>query len=615
MIGRGHIGDFGTCWENICKTKPGAFYGFEKESSRIVESDYSSLFDPIDDGEIFKKVKEVSRCFRDILDKSESPCRFWLSGGKDSRAIAGLISEASRFPELTFQTHGEKFAPDVMAATSVARELGVLGRYTTSRSSLTEPTIDLTSALARDLLSDCTGGSLADFRTIPDSDLLIFGGHESGYKTPPNRLDLEAYLDSRKYWPDNQQILDRDFYNQLFAKFRNGLGALLASAPKSRYPQLEALVYVIGTRVTGAHSNSHVSRSEIHPFLDGRMVRLLFGVSDEALQFQFIHYAMMRQSASIIEDLPFAADQWPVGAFEFARKAGVPFRRPPQNPYRFMDFFPTQKRFGGYSWRLDLIQKTKTFVRSYIHDNQGFFDFLDLGRLDFLLEADTSTLNISGIYFRLSLLKACFTHYFSQSGSILKFQEEGAIRETIGDLVGEFNVEASRSSVSLADAFKEKLDDYENAIAKIAERDRVESARVSRVVDRNVADAVFRTYKSSELDLAKELKDLGYHLLPGDGVRLACCSSTQRVRGYLLNCSKSVNTVLIAIKGRLKEDPLIGFSWSDVGGFWFRYVNESGAENPVDIVLDLGELSAEVWLVPWYCKEQIYYTDFQFTGV
>ncbi|NKB78580.1 hypothetical protein HED49_03355 [Ochrobactrum daejeonense] len=89
------------------------------------------------------------------------------------------------------------------------------------------------------------------------------------------------------------------------------LRELLADAPVSRYPQVEALIFLIATRLTGSQGNAHITRSEVHPFLDGRMLRLLMGVSDEALDNQIIHYAMMRHSPAPLETAAFAADRWP----------------------------------------------------------------------------------------------------------------------------------------------------------------------------------------------------------------------------------------------------------------------------------------------------------------
>jgi hypothetical protein len=159
MAGRAHIGDFGTYWDDIKKTRPGSVYRkISKNPLRETKANFGSLFAPIANGDIPHYVKDVSLEFKTILDSSSREARLWLSGGKDSRAILGLISGSSRFSSMSFQTHGEKFAPDAMSATRVAETIGVASRHSVVRSSMSSPSIDISSAIARDLLSDTSGG-------------------------------------------------------------------------------------------------------------------------------------------------------------------------------------------------------------------------------------------------------------------------------------------------------------------------------------------------------------------------------------------------------------------------------------------------------------------------
>lgn len=607
IVGRGHIGDFATYWEKIKKSRPGSLYSFSGSSSSEVKVKYEKLFEPIADNEIPHRIRDISVYFQDLLDSSKSPVRFWLSGGKDSRAIAGLVSGADRFKEITFQTHGEKFSPDVMAAAMVADKLGVYKNYSTARSSLTEPTIDLARAIANDLLSDCTGGSLADFRSIPNSNLLIFGGHESGYKAQPNNLNLMEYINSRNYWPDNQKILKNETYDHLFTSYKNDLKDLLQDAPKDRFSQLEALVYVIGTRVTGAHVNSHISRSEIHPFLDGRMARLLFGVSNEALKNQVIHYVMMRQNPSAIESLPFAADNWPVGTADFVKNIGLPFRATIQNAYVFRDYFPSQKNFGGYSWRLDLIQRTRSFVNSYIHDNKAYFDFIDIDRLDFLHRSDIHTLKISSIYFHLAVLKVCLIHYFNENRLILNFKNLNIISDHIQDIIGEAKMKNNEANI--ISVYKAKIDDYENAIALIAERDRAQDERVKKTTNNYIAHALASVISEDHSRLVSEMHNLRYFLLSNSGLHIPTEGKKINIQGYVLNLSKTPNTLLISVKNRSINFSLIDFNWSESGNFWFKYVAPVIAGHIINIEIDLGPFGGEIWLLPWHCKEPIFFSD------
>ncbi|KAB2708336.1 hypothetical protein [Brucella intermedia] len=471
IVGRGHGGDFNTYWEGIKRTHQGSVYYIDGGHLKENSARFTNLFDPIETRDIPAHITQLADQFGSVLTNTTRDARLWLSGGKDSRAIAGLLSNHPRFRELTFSTHGEKFSPDIMAATKVAEMLGITDNYSTMRQGIAQPSVDIAASIANDLVSDAAGSSLADFRSIAKSDLLIFGGHENGFKTKPNTLELEAYLKSRRYWADSQGVLTKDAYANINGWYVSRLRELLVDAPVSRYPQVEALVFLIGTRLTGSQGNAHVSRSEVHPFLDGRMLRLLMGVSEEALDNQMIHYAMMRHSYAPLEVAAFAADKWPERTQELARSIGIPFRGEPIAPYDFKPYFPSQKVFGGYSWRLDLIERTKPFIWEYLNDNRDFFDFLDLKKVNTLAERPLGDLRISDIYYHLGLLKACLLHHFSDDDALFNFEKRSEVAERISQLFDASKTKATTQNEEL-DAYKKKLDDYETCIATMVENER-----------------------------------------------------------------------------------------------------------------------------------------------
>lgn len=122
MLGRSHIGDYGTYWQNIKKTRPGSTYIGNYNRNDLVEkkATYAGLYTPIPDKDIPSHINELSEYFSSILDNSEQESRLWLSGGKDSRAIAGLISSSNNFHKMTFHTFGENYSPDVMSSIKLA---------------------------------------------------------------------------------------------------------------------------------------------------------------------------------------------------------------------------------------------------------------------------------------------------------------------------------------------------------------------------------------------------------------------------------------------------------------------------------------------------------------
>ncbi|KAB2676755.1 hypothetical protein F9K85_09680 [Brucella tritici] len=471
IVGRSHGGDFNTYWEGIKRTHQGSVYFVDGNTLHEHEASFSNLFDPIETPDIPSYIARLADEFGTVLTNNTRDARLWLSGGKDSRAIAGLLSRHPRFAELSFSTHGEKFSPDIMAATKVAELLGVSKNYSTMRQGLAQPSVDIASSIANDLVSDPAGTSLADFRSISRSDLLIFGGHENGYKTKPNSLPLDEYLKSRRYWPDTKSVLNPEAYSEINGWYLSKLQKLLADAPVSRYPQVEALIFLIGTRLTGSQGVAHITRSEVHPFLDGRMLRLLMGVSDEALENQIIHYSMMRHSSSHLEVAAFAADKWPDRTMEIAKSMGTPFRGEPIAAYDFKPYFPSQKVFGGYSWRLDLIERTKDFVWNYVNDNSSFFDFVNLEKERVLADRPVEGLVISDIYYHLGLLKACLLHYFSKDDLLFNFEKRPQIAKEISALFDASKTRGTTQNEEI-EGYKKKLDDAEACIATMVENER-----------------------------------------------------------------------------------------------------------------------------------------------
>ncbi|NKB78581.1 hypothetical protein HED49_03360 [Ochrobactrum daejeonense] len=125
IVGRSHGGDFNTYWEGIKRTHQGSVYFVDGGHLHENGASFSNLFDPIETADIPSHISRLADEFGTVLTNNTRDARLWLSGGKDSRAIAGLLSKHPRFADLSFSTHGEKFSPDIMAATKVAEMLGV----------------------------------------------------------------------------------------------------------------------------------------------------------------------------------------------------------------------------------------------------------------------------------------------------------------------------------------------------------------------------------------------------------------------------------------------------------------------------------------------------------
>lgn len=611
-IGRAHIGDFGTYWDDIKKTIPGCTYIASEQSLFQYKLSYASLYHSISNNEISDYIEDIADSFCNIIDSSDRGLRFWLSGGKDSRAIVGLLSKAKRFKDISFSTFGEKFQPDVMSAQLLAKELNISHRHIIHPSSMSMPTVNIAKEISFDLLTDSVGSSLADFRKVTFSDMLIIGGHENGFKALGNKLDLPEYIHNRRYWADNLGTLNSDMFDDINGWYQKTLKEVLEGCPKSRYPQIDAILFRNGTYLSGAQINSHISRSEIHPFLDGRMMKLLLGVSDEALNNQLIHYIMMRKSDAILEKIPFANDRWPLNTQQIAHSIGLPFRAEPDIPYLFQSYFPSSKVFGGYSWRLELIERTRHFVLQYLYDNREFFDFVNFKRIQELSERNLQSLNITSIYYHLSLLKVCLIHYFNNEDVLFNFSKREMVESKISTL---FNASEIRYSDNpdkqVIEAYKTKLNNYETAIAEVAERDRKSTTILQEKINAGIAVKLLDLFANNEEMLKLELPKLGFNILNKTGIYIGKIYKDipSQVNGYMLSCLNEKNKVLIALKGLSQFSPIEGFSWSERGKFWFKYVNTSLSSLEFNIQIPALENDCEVHIVPWYPQSDIYISN------
>ncbi len=332
------------------------------------------------------------------------------------------------------------------------------------------------------------------------------------------------------------------------------------------------------------------------------MVRLLLGVSDDALKNQLIHYVMMRQSERPIETTPFAADSWPEGTEQLAKSIGLPFRGAPQSPYKFQPYFPTQKVFGGYSWRLDLIRRTKEFVSSYIADNYGFFDFIDRERLIELASRDESSLKITDFYYHLSLLKMCLVHNFGSGIDLFRFNDLDSMAVKISCL---FDATATKSAshAEVLQAYNKKLDDYENALASIAEQNASQSIVAEKIDEIPILIKHFSNY-SSALDAA--LSDFGFTDILREGLLLGTYRGSVRISGELISRESKPNRVLVSIRGLKHSSSVIGFSWSVMADFWFKYLDTQSVHSRFDILIsDLNE-DYQVMIEHWYASSPIF---------
>ncbi|MGQ5719943.1 hypothetical protein [Pseudochrobactrum asaccharolyticum] len=410
-----HIRDYGASIEGIRRTEPstvvyadifGINYGKPSEKKWETGFDAPALIDRID---------ELSNDYSEIFQKLER-IELGLSGGKDSRAILGLLLAGGVKKEgLNLFTGGEPYAPDVMSAQDVVENAGLSGQHTVNAPSFSLKE-SFGDALSWDLWIDSAGTSLADFRQMPRMSLgrsgLRVGGHEIGFKQSPNELELEPYLQSRVNPWLKHPLVQQGTCDHLAEQFISRTRDTLKSAPLHRYNAIDLAMNHIALHTSSTQTASHLGNFEVHPLLDLRFLELLVGASNELVSAQFIHYVLMRRAEDALEIPAYANDEWPQGLAQIAAKSSIPFRGQPKPPYQFLDFFPSQAGFGRHAWRFRLYNLYIPWMKEYIHSGSSKLDFLDVSQIDKLISRDHSQWNFRDIYRIGCLLKVCLTDHF-----------------------------------------------------------------------------------------------------------------------------------------------------------------------------------------------------------
>lgn len=471
MAARYLISDNATYFEGVFRLRPANICRITKDKVIINRPHTHEFIKQISDSEVPAYLDEVIRYFSSIFSGIKADKRLWLSGGKDSRAILGLLDAVGvTKDDIYISTTGELFSPDVMAAAKIIAELGLGQRYTVNRPSLDSTSYNFAARIVMDLLLDPVGCSLADIRSMSNTQELIIGGYQDGFKDKANTLPLEKYIQSEKQWIDKRNILSIDHLESLHQEHANLLIELLAGVPVNRYTQVHRANIENFTFTSATYSISYLANSEIHPFLDGKMYKLLLGVSDDILNSQFIHYYLCSKASVPIEALGFANDKWPAELVKVLDRYKMKIRRNWEGPYMFNPNFPSQKKIGLYNWRLDLIEMSSNFVREYILSNKDYFDFFNFDTFDKIMKIPREQLELINIYARLAYFKIALIHHFGVK--VLSFSNKDEVSKEISRLLdmsniktaNKLNVPQNREEILLA-----KLYDYEVSIAKLAE--------------------------------------------------------------------------------------------------------------------------------------------------
>lgn len=619
MAGRSHIGDSGTYWESIQRTHPSTKYIYDG-TLREIATRYNELFEPISVEDIPEAFASIVAHFENVLKDTKAPKRLSLTGGKDSRAILGLLSAAGQTENLLVNTTGYYFSPDVMSARDLTHSLGIADQHRISRPKSNLSNAALSDRIADDLLFDFAGRSLADIGKFSFAGDLVLGGHEAGIKSPLNDSDLDQFVHSRRYWVDDRKVLRNDVRDELNKGYQSSLRSSLSDVPYQYYDKIEGLEYRLPHRNSANITGSHIGGSQFHPFYDGMIVHLICSIPSYLLEQQFIPYAFAALASGDLVSPRFADDNWPSELAEILHVHGlVQGKRvpKPRNSYRFRDYFPSEKKFGMSGDRLELCNLSSPRLVEYLYDNRSFFDFLDYDSAIPLIQKPADAKTFREMYVHLGLLKSAIVH--ATSDKLFEFSETNAISANVnafldGDLP---TTTSSASPAGNVEALESKLLQYEEAIAEmetvIVECEEVDLPE-SKSSTSNNEQPVHGSAESSEHYDFDDLLGAAagdYKLVPSEGLLIGNVGpgSSVSFKGRLLGRGLTNRSALILIPN-VSSSPFSNLVYSDRLGGYFRYLSPDPSTG--DFAVELAnedslppDESIELMLCSWKAESKL----------
>ena len=465
MAGRTHVGDEGTYWNEIKRSLPSRHYIY-KDNIKCINPNYKNLFEEIKDNEIVDYFDTTVPYFEDIFSDINNSMRLSLTGGKDSRAILGLLSRVTDISDMRINTTGYLYSPDVNSAKALTEKLGIGHNHNITRPKYSQSSFDYAERIADELLVDFLGKSLADMSKISYASDIVLGGHEAGIKSPLNTLSLDRFIQSRKYWCDDQLVLRDDSRKLLSQDYFDKLESTLSDVPVRCYDKIEGLEFRIVNRNSTNITNSHIGGSQIHPFYDGKIIKAVCGISSRAIKSHYIPYYFSSLANKDIVNVPFADTSWPDDLGEFISQNSSMHSRDINTDishYHFKDYFPTESSFGLSSWRLDLCQMSSENLYLYLTSNQDFFDYLDMEKVSEIIFKPVENKSFREMYVNLGLLKSALVHYFNED--LLRFSSKKKIVDKIQQFLSDDKI--SSKSISREDKLADMLLRYESSISKM----------------------------------------------------------------------------------------------------------------------------------------------------
>jgi hypothetical protein len=405
-------------WRGVRQLRPG-----ERMVARVVGDRIEVVFEEPPLGDLFAglggpaaraRMDEVlTACTDGVASIEVDPARWRLplSGGKDSRAVLGLLAAAGRLGDVgTVYTEGPPYGIEVLAASQVARSAGIDGaRYRIQRPSVHLRQTDVVDLLLRTL--DSTQGTLSAYDThgVSRSPHLTLGGHQ--YAIRPDTFSgapdgsVEAvfgHVLARKPL-DPAGLLAPEAVAGLREEYLAMFQALLdRGVPLSRLGDTAYWLMRASGWMANLGGGNQYANPVVNPLLDAELLALACAVPRVCVEAEVIPFLAMRRSGLPIDAQPFAGDQWRPGLRHALEDLGVRASTPSQVPFTT----PGALRLLADPYRpgakVELLRRFGPLFSHLVREQQADLPILDVAATEDAFRAASGA--VPGVQALISLL-------------------------------------------------------------------------------------------------------------------------------------------------------------------------------------------------------------------
>lgn len=598
----------------IKRTRPGSKWIVSKGSSREVamNSSWDELTARIEDRDLPLLVEEYSSSLSDYILGTQCGKSLSLSGGKDSRAILGMLGDSIYGKWISFSTAGEPYSPDVMAAVDLMEIANLRDKHYVSSPPLVTQPREFSASITRDMQTDFSLSSLADIRWVGTRPSIVLGGHEYGSKGSDTGLSMSKLIEREVGQLAGSPLLSSEGAQLLSEKYRESLEFELSGVPQEKTEVAWKLKFRLPLLTGGTLTANNAAAAEIHPFLDYRALRLILGSAPEFTSAQAFHYLLNRRMSRPIENAPFADDRWPAALDAYVSKMGLKWRGTAANPYRFNGAFPSQSSFGRYNWRIELFKGARPKMLEFLRDGDYDDSLINVSAMTSLVEKDEEQWSFFNLYQLGGILRFCLVN--AAGAESVNTAQSNRLERLVNDFISPAAPrKAKPHQGELEQLLGDNLKRAQESIANLARQIHDSEGRIGAELDPEGCVKLLERGVLSENDLqilAPSLRGFGtVQRLPDDATPLkmkttADGDGTIEVKGYLFKAEAT--TVLIGFDGS-QSDEVEGLSWSPKG-FHYCYLKPD-ATGYFQLTVKLPHLRGKevlFFMQRWYSPGPVY---------